>query len=849
MRKMDQSASERRVSGAIAGMLGALAVLVVACGDHPSPPDPDVGSSANACTVEQPDVAAPIPPISLATGQACANDLALVGGVVSWVTLGASTGSPSGGTVAMKPIAGGPVTAPVDVDQGQRLVAYGDDVYWAGRSAIGRVHKDGSGQVVLVTDSVTPLAPRDLAVDATYVYFTTGSSVKAVPRGGGSVIVLASGQARPTGLAVDDTYVYWTNQGTSSALNGTIVRRPKAGGSNQTIVTGQARPDRIAVDDTYVFWSNLGTDSGGSTGWVNGSVMSWLKTGSGAPVTMTPATWPTDIALDSVYVYFTESRANTIKKVGRRSITGGVTLVATNEPGIPTAIAVDDTNVYWTLGCGAAADGVRVLPKDAIAASNCFTTPRQTLHSNVPGSFSETGTWIYYGDRDGFGLGTLHRLWRNGGPPETLQRWRNPIGRVIADSQGVVWTETSPTGTSLHVLRNQDTAAVLLASGLSTTGPLDLILDSTHAYWLDALGPHKVIRDGTSAAVLMASTTGQPKHIAQSPMYVFWTEDLSGQARVRRVSKTTGSLQLTFSTAGTVGDLQVDGSTVYVVVHGSATSAIHAVSRSGGTPQILAQGPFHPRDLYEPDDGVLFFTSDSGPTVDAYRLLATGELTPLADVAGTVGDIDADSRCVVWGTTELDGHGALWKVSRSTFGVLAPSQKVVYQAQLNPVNAEAQGILPVTGTATFTVQDGQLTVDVNTVNMPVGVTHPQHMHRRGPCPTLATDDDNGDGFVDVVEALGAAGGVIVPLDPDLPYLGTQLNFPAPDANGVEAFRATTTIDALEIAINKALEIDTRTVMIHGVSPSFPFPPTVQGIDGVPPHRNIPLACGRLVRVQ
>jgi hypothetical protein len=291
----------------------------------------------------------------------------------------------------------------------------------------------------------------------------------------------------------------------------------------------------------------------------------------------------------------------------------------------------------------------------------------------------------------------------------------------------------------------------------------------------------------------------------------------------------------------------VDGTNVYVAVHGAGTSAIHVVPRSSsnGPPYVLAQGSFYPRDLQE-DDDALFFTSEGGTAVSVYRLLKAGGLTPLAWEAGTPGTLAVDTQCVSWVANNLQDHGGIWKVSRYSLGLLDPGQQAVFTASLQTVNGAAVGISPVTGTATMTVVDGQLTVQVGAVNMVVGVTHPQHLHRKSACPTMA-DDTNGDGFVDVVEALGTAGGVIVPLDPDLPYLAEQTNFPAPDAAGTLSFSATTTIDELETAINKDLAFDVRTVMLHGVDPGFPFPSTVQGIDGVPPHRNIPLACGRLVR--
>ena len=84
-----------------------------------------------------------------------------------------------------------------------------------------------------------PRDPRrsvdDLALDDAYVYFAShkgaadGAEISRVPKEGGAVEVLASGQSRPAGIAVDPSAVYWSCLGTEDKKfsDGTLSKRDK----------------------------------------------------------------------------------------------------------------------------------------------------------------------------------------------------------------------------------------------------------------------------------------------------------------------------------------------------------------------------------------------------------------------------------------------------------------------------------------------------------------------------------------------------------------------------------------------------------------------------------------------
>ncbi len=198
-------------------------------------------------------------------------------------------------------LAGGTVTRGLAVDA--------KNAYWAEQND----EKDGSGQVLMVPlaggDVVTVASnqsrPRDVVVDESRVYWTSGGEQGAVmisPLAAPSPTPLAEGQNEPSGLALFDSKIYWASSGA-----GQILSAPKAGGAVTVLASDQHQPVAVAVDASGVYWATH-----------QGEIVVLRNEPGSAPVLLaTGQSRPEGIALDDKAVYWTSAEAGVIMKVAR----------------------------------------------------------------------------------------------------------------------------------------------------------------------------------------------------------------------------------------------------------------------------------------------------------------------------------------------------------------------------------------------------------------------------------------------------------------------------------------------------------------------------------------------------
>lgn len=145
----------------------------------------------------------------------------------------------------------------------------------------------------------------DIVLDDTHLYVLWSGfdpSVARVPKAGGMLEVLASGQKLVSNLAVDDTHVYWSQQ------TGDIRRVPKAGGNVEDVVTGIDKPRHIVVDDTHVYWTGITWEAD----------IGRAPKGGGAPeIVATGQQAPRGLSVDSDAVYWVTGECGKVARVAK----------------------------------------------------------------------------------------------------------------------------------------------------------------------------------------------------------------------------------------------------------------------------------------------------------------------------------------------------------------------------------------------------------------------------------------------------------------------------------------------------------------------------------------------------
>ena len=214
---------------------------------------------------------------------------------------------------------------------------------------------------------------------------------------------------------------------------------------------------------------------------------------------------------------------------------------------------------------------------------------------------------------------------------------------------------------------------------------------------------------------------------------------------------------------------------------------------------------------------------------------------------------DNDSDNTSSSTTTTTGGGPEEETDEGTYRVTLTA--------LNTNVTDAPAPFAASGTATITVTNGEFKAEVSMSGVSADL-HLQNIFTGTQCPTSSSA--GADGIIDVVEASGVSGKIIVPLDSDL---SSQLagfgQGPIGGSDGNYVYSESTDQNAMlddlkaqdpnpddvivKLSQDEGLRLDGKVIIIHGVPGTTTLPDTVQSISGLPNTTTLPIACGVIIK--
>lgn len=185
------------------------------------------------------------------------------------------------------------------------------------------------------------------------------------------------------------------------------------------------------------------------------------------------------------------------------------------------------------------------------------------------------------------------------------------------------------------------------------------------------------------------------------------------------------------------------------------------------------------------------------------------------------------------------------------------TEETVYEAELSGLNTDITGS-ETKGTARFVVNGNTISVTIEVEGAPANVEHWQHFHGfangdDAQCPT-ADQDENGDGIIDLIETEAVSGTTMVPFNVAPAEMDIPTDtYPVADEDGNYYYETEIDKDALAKAFGEAfdgqnLDLDKRVLFIHGVAEDTKLPESVQSLGPIPAQTTIPIACGKINKV-
>ncbi len=236
--------------------------------------------------------------------------------------------------------------------------------------------------------TITGCTTVRLAVQGDTLYFTDGAhgSVRKIPTAGGNASDIVTGQMQPYSLVVDATNVYFGDDG-----DFTLKLVPIAGNAAKTITTGTSAGTKgLALAGNVLFYAD-GHNLNSVTAAENSmpTVLGQGDTGGKG--------LPSEIALDATNVYYTDANAFGVQRHPQVGTGSSVAMVGSQGDLLMSAIAVQAGNIYFANGGN--------LDSEVVTAAQASGGSYATVTSSVQGfnftGFTMNSTDVYAGE-DGF---------------------------------------------------------------------------------------------------------------------------------------------------------------------------------------------------------------------------------------------------------------------------------------------------------------------------------------------------------------------------------------------------------------------------------------------------------------
>lgn len=224
------------------------------------------------------------------------------------------------------------------------IFADADRVYWTRTSE----SLDYAGVFTVSRDGgpVTRLAaafPAEASFDGSHVYFPFNDTLLRVAKAGGQPETLATGQTSAHAVAVNGSALFWAR--TVAAPQQALMAASKTGADAKQLATSATPIERVISDDAAVYWASAtsGECYLGVTSQNTGALQRTDPTTGQTSKVLSGICNTVALAQDATHLYVAAGgQLLRVPKAG-----GAHEVLESSAPGI-TAVAVDDTQVYWT---------------------------------------------------------------------------------------------------------------------------------------------------------------------------------------------------------------------------------------------------------------------------------------------------------------------------------------------------------------------------------------------------------------------------------------------------------------------------------------------------------------------